>query len=61
LFLQMPEWRQTNGLLHFLDTFCWQTVPWLAVLAGAYRADLTVHAQKELQRYLAGKAAPIAA
>ncbi len=61
LFLHMPEWRQTNGLLHFLDTFCWQTVPWLAALAGAYRADLTVHAQKELQRYLAGKAAPIAA
>src|SRR6266851_1034862 len=58
LFLHMPEWRQTNGLLHFLDTFCWQTVPWLAALAGAYRADLTVHAQKELQRYLAGKAAP---
>jgi hypothetical protein len=60
LFLRMPEWRQTNGLLHFFDTLCWQTVPWLAALAAAYRAELTVHAQKELQRFLAAKAAPIA-
>ena len=59
--LRMPEWRQTPGLLHFVDTLFWQAVPWIAALAAAYRADLTVHATKELERYRASKAAPVSA
>lgn len=40
-----------------LFDLCWQAVPWLAALAAVYRADLTVHAARELAQQRATKAA----
>lgn len=40
----------------FLE-FSWQVVPWIATLAAAYRAELTVHAAQELAQQRASKAA----
>jgi len=57
LSLTSPERRQTHDLTMFLDLLCWRTVPWILVLAAAYRAELTVHARKALDRQRAGKAA----
>jgi len=35
---------------------CWQAVPWVAALAAAYRAEMTVHAARELEQQRAAKA-----
>ncbi len=59
LSIGLPGWRQSHGHLYFLDLLCWQAVAWLAALAAAYRADLTVHAHKELERQRAITALPI--
>ncbi|MGH9766163.1 MAG: hypothetical protein ACREAB_01910 [Blastocatellia bacterium] len=34
---------------------CWQSVPWIAALAAAYRAEMTVHAARELEQQRAAK------
>jgi hypothetical protein len=39
----------------FMD-LCWQAVPWIAALAAAYRAEMTVHAARELEHQRAAKA-----
>jgi hypothetical protein len=39
----------------FMD-LCWQSVPWIAALAAAYRAEMTVHAARELEHQRAAKA-----
>src|SRR5262249_3818047 len=35
---------------------CWQVVPWIAALAAAYRAEMTLHAARELEQQRAAKA-----
>jgi len=55
--LSLTSWerRQTHDLIMFLDLLCWRTVPWILALAAAYRAELTVHASKELERQRAAR------
>ena len=62
--LRQMVWPQSNDPLwltrYFFD-LCWQLVPWVAVLAAAYRAQLTVSAAKELEHWRAVKAAATSA
>lgn len=53
---------QPAGLLHpfFFEVF-WQMAPWTATLAAAYRAEMTLHAARELAQQRAAKAAPASA
>jgi hypothetical protein len=44
----------------FLEVF-WQIVPWIAALAAAYRAELTLHAARKLEQQRAAKAALVSA
>jgi hypothetical protein len=44
------ERRQNIDILMVIDLIVWRFVPWVAALAAAYRAELTVHAQTELKR-----------
>jgi hypothetical protein len=50
------------GLVHplFLEIF-WQIVPWIAALAAAYRAELTLHAARKLEQQRAAKAMMVSA
>jgi hypothetical protein len=43
-----------------LEVF-WQIVPWIAALAAAYRAELTLHAARKLEQQRAAKAALVSA
>jgi hypothetical protein len=46
-----PEWGVLEpSHLQFIIEIGWQTVPWIALLAAAHRAELTVHAAKELEQ-----------
>ncbi len=48
---------QLNSIPYSLFlTLCWQAVPWIAALAAAYRAEMTVHAARELEQQRAAKA-----
>ena len=49
--------RPANKLYPILFDLGWQSVPWIAALAAAYRVELTTHAAKELQQQRAARAA----
>lgn len=50
------------GLFHpLLFEVLWQAVPWIAALAAVYRAEMTVHAARELEQQRAAKAALVSA
>ena len=54
--ISAPEWQLLHpSHLQFIIQIGWQTVPWIALLAAAYRAELTVHAAKELEQQRATK------
>lgn len=55
LGLSMPWDRQTHDIILTLDLLCWRTVPWILALSAAYRAELTVHAKKALERQRAAR------
>ncbi|HKX32419.1 MAG TPA: hypothetical protein VJ302_32330, partial [Blastocatellia bacterium] len=61
LSLSSPERRQTHDLVMSLDLLCWRMVPWILALAAAYRVELTVHANKELERQKNTIAMPLSA
>lgn len=44
------ERRQSHDLIISVDILIWRTVPWVAALAAAYRAELKVHASEELKK-----------
>ncbi len=48
---------QSSGVSYSLYIgLCWQAAPWIAALAAAYRAEMTVHAARELEQQRAAKA-----
>jgi hypothetical protein len=53
----LPEGPILNEFLSLFLEQAWQFAPWLALLAAAYRAELTTHAARELAQYRAAKAA----
>jgi hypothetical protein len=59
--LSSQERRQTHDFIMSLDLLCWRTVPWILALAAAYRAELSVHANKELERQKTATAVPLSA
>jgi hypothetical protein len=49
LGLTTPVRRAEHDILMFIDLLCWRAVPWIAVLAAVYRAELTVQASRKLK------------
>lgn len=60
LRLMSPEYNDPLSSVSLLLDVCWQSVPWLAALAAAYRAELTQHAVRELIQYRASRAEALA-
>jgi hypothetical protein len=54
--MSVMEGQQTSDSYSILMNLCWQTVPWIAALAAAYRAEMTVHAARELEQQRDAKA-----
>ncbi len=52
-----PATRWNQILLGYALTLGWQAVGWIAVLAAAHRAELTVNAGRELEQQRAARAA----
>ncbi len=48
--------QQGSAFYSIFIMLCWQLIPWIAVLAAAYRAEMTVHAARELKEHRAAKA-----
>ncbi|HEY8460016.1 MAG TPA: hypothetical protein VIM99_06520 [Blastocatellia bacterium] len=56
LRMTLMEGQRPSGSYSVLVELCWQSVPWVAALAAAYRAEMTVHAARELEHQRAAKA-----
>jgi hypothetical protein len=56
LRMSLMEGQRPSGSYSVLMELCWQSVPWIAALAAAYRAEMTVHAARELEHQRAAKA-----
>jgi hypothetical protein len=56
LKMTMMEGQKPSGSYSVFMELCWQSVPWVAALAAAYRAEMTVHAARELEHQRAAKA-----
>lgn len=56
-----PELNHPLSTISLFLDLGWQAVPWLAALAAAYRAELTVHAARELAQQRAAKTALVSA
>jgi hypothetical protein len=54
--LDIPELSGVESIPTLFFDLGWQAVPWIAALAAAYRAELTVNAAKELRQKRAAKA-----
>jgi hypothetical protein len=54
--MALMEGQQSSGPYSVFMDLCWQAVPWIAALAAAYRAEMTVHAARELEHQRAAKA-----
>jgi len=54
--LTLTEGQQASGSYSVFMNLCWQSVPWIAALAAAYRAEMTIHAARELEQQRAAKA-----
>ena len=61
LSLTTPERRQVHDLMMTIDLLLWRTVPWILALSAAYRAELTVHAKKALERQRSARSEPAVA
>jgi len=48
--LDLQEFSGFDRIPEFVFRLGWQAVPWLAALAAAYRAEMTVHAAEELKQ-----------
>jgi hypothetical protein len=55
--MTLLEGQQASGPYSVFMSLCWQAVPWIAALAAAYRAEMTVHAARELEQQRAARAA----
>jgi hypothetical protein len=54
--MSVMEGQQTSDSYSILMNLCWQAVPWIATLAATYRAEMTIHAARELEQQRAAKA-----
>jgi hypothetical protein len=54
--MSLMDGQQVSGAYSVFMTLCWQSVPWVATLAAVYRAELTIHAARELEQRRAAKA-----
>jgi hypothetical protein len=54
--LDIPEFSVIDRIPAFFFDLGWQAVPWIAALAAAYRAEMTVHAAEELRLKRAARA-----
>jgi len=54
--IALMEGQQSSDSYSVFMNLCWQTVPWIAALAAAYRAEMTVHAARELEQQRDAKA-----
>jgi len=54
--MSLMEGQQSSGPYSVFMGVCWQAVPWVAALAAAYRAEMTIHAARELEQQRAAKA-----
>jgi hypothetical protein len=55
--LDLPEFSGLDRIPVLFFHLGWQAVPWIAALAAAYRAEMTVHAAEELRQKRAARAA----
>ena len=51
------DWAQVSRIDHYVFLLAWQLVPWIAALAAAHRAELTVNAAEKLKERRAARAA----
>ena len=54
--MTLTEGQQASGSYSVFMNLCWQSVPWIAVLAAAYRAEMTIHAAQGLEQQRAARA-----
>jgi hypothetical protein len=54
--MSVMEGQQPSDSYSILMNLCWQAVPWIAALAAAYRAEMTIHAARELEQQRNDKA-----
>ncbi|HZF39177.1 MAG TPA: hypothetical protein VE715_10160 [Blastocatellia bacterium] len=54
--MSLMDGEQASASYSIFMTLCWQAVPWIAALAAAYRAEMTVHAARDLEQQRAAKA-----
>jgi hypothetical protein len=54
--MSLTEGQQASDSYSVFMNLCWQAVPWVATLAAAYRAEMTIHAARELEQQRAAKA-----
>jgi len=54
--MSLTDGQQASGAYSVFMNLCWQAVPWVATLAAAYRAEMTVHAARELEQQRAARA-----
>ncbi len=59
--MSLMDGQQPGVSYSIFMTLCWQAAPWIATLAAAYRAEMTVHAARELDQQRAAKAVPASA
>jgi len=54
--MTLTEGQQASGSYSVFMNLCWQSVPWVAALAAAYHAEMTIHAARELEQQRAARA-----
>jgi hypothetical protein len=54
--MTLAEGQQAGGSYSVFMNLCWQAVPWVAALAAAYHAEMTIHAARELEHQRAARA-----
>ena len=54
--MSLADGQQASGAYSVFMNLCWQAVPWVATLAAAYRAEMTIHAARELEQQRAARA-----
>jgi len=59
--MEILDGQSGNIFYPLLLDLCWQAVPWIVTLAAAYRAELTIHAARELAQQRAARAVPASA
>jgi hypothetical protein len=54
--ISLMDGQQPDASYSIFMALCWQAAPWIVTLAAAYRAEMKVHAARELEQQRAAKA-----